>query len=296
MQRHLTAQLDELRADPTLESQEGENEGGGATASLRQRVLDMYRPLTEADVDRIRAVQTPLELLDCSHHFHLHYGDELAAMREFEARTALANKKPAAKEKRKKKKKARNRDDDHDDDEERRADEDEEDEDEDEDDENDEDEAEEEGDDEAAAVGDVKVIKYASKKDRYHHCKLAGLCGLAKKFGLTPEQLGENVECDYQKHEIEQWAVAPADEAQNYVKEPYFSSVEHVKFPLISPKAQVLIDFHFLIAQNYENAAAIEFSQGFLLHYSRIFVHFSYLFCRNLDYKSFERAMSCDCK
>lgn len=193
--------MDELNSDPTLES--AENDAG---ENLKQRLLDMYRPLTDADIDRIRCVQTPFELLDCSHHFHLHYGGELAAMREYEARIAATNKKP----KERKKKRDAGEDD------EERNDEDEPDEDE---------PPEDEPDDDA---GDTKVIKYASKKDRYHHCKLAGLCGLAKKFGLTSEQLGENLECDYQKHEIEQWAIAPADEAHKYVKEPYFTSTDQV--------------------------------------------------------------------
>lgn len=225
MQKHLTAQLDELRADPTLAQSQDDVSG----TDMRQRVLDMYRPLTDADIDRVRLVQTSAELLDCSHHFHLHYGGELAAMREFEARTAALNKNKPAKEKKKKKKKKRRaagegEDDEHGEDE---IDDDDEEED---DDEAAEDEEEEEPEDEPDEEGgaDAKVIKYASKKDRYHHCKLAGLCGLAKKFGLTPEQLGENLECDYQKHEIEQCAIAPSDEALSYAKEPYFTSTDQV--------------------------------------------------------------------
>lgn len=209
MQKHLAAQLEEL----SVLSQED-----SAAASLKQQILDIYRPLTDADIERVRLVQTTYELLDCSHHFHLHYGTLLSSMREYEARMAALNKKPA-KEKKKKKRGGGN-DEEGGEDEERN-----------EEDEENEEEDEEQADDEEAddeAGGDTKVIKYASKKDRYHHCKMAGLSGLAKKFGLTPEQLGENLDCDYQKHEIDQWAVAPSDEAQNYVKEPYFSSSDQV--------------------------------------------------------------------
>lgn len=198
MQMYQEVQLRELDTDTSLVAQE---DGGGT--NMKQRLLEMIRPLGEADIDRIRLVQTPQELLDCSHHFHLHYGADLAGMREHEARTAATAKKAA------KKKTARDEDGSGGGDGEDEPDED-----------------DEEVVDEADET--TKVVKYASKKDRYHHCKLAGLCSLARKFGLTPEQLGENLECDYQKHEIEQWPVAPIDEAQNYVKEPYFNSPEHV--------------------------------------------------------------------
>lgn len=224
MQKYQAAQLEELRTDTSLESQED-----AAGTSLKQRLLEMIRPLSEADLERIRNVQTPHELIDCSHHFHLHYGADLASMREFEARMVAKEKKPASsnKEKKKKKKKKKNIGDEEEGGGEGEEEEEEDEEGDDDEEEDEEDEEEEEVVDEAAGA-ETKVVKYASKKDRYHHCKLAGLCGLAKKFGLSPEQLGENLESEYQKHEIDQWAIAPVDEAQNYVKEPYFSSTEHV--------------------------------------------------------------------
>ena len=85
-------------------------------------------------------------------------------------------------------------------------------------------EVEEECDDE----DEPKFAKFALKKDRYHHFKMAGLSSFAKKFGLTPEQFGENLMADYQKHEIDQWSIEPGMVALDYVREPYFQSVDQV--------------------------------------------------------------------
>jgi transcription elongation factor SPT6 len=70
--------------------------------------------------------------------------------------------------------------------------------------------------------------KYASRKDRFHHCKQAGLWSLANKFGLTCEQLGENLLADYQLHDIDQCAIEPNMLAMDFVREPYFQNVEQV--------------------------------------------------------------------
>ena len=75
---------------------------------------------------------------------------------------------------------------------------------------------------------DLKFNKFASKKDRYHYCKLIGLNSLTKKFGLSPEQYAENLLADYQKNEIEQWNIEPTMLCMEYVKEPYFQSVDQV--------------------------------------------------------------------
>ena len=44
-----------------------------------------------------------------------------------------------------------------------------------------------------------------------------GVSGLARKFGLTPDQLGENLRDNYQRHETEQHPVEPDDAAENYL-------------------------------------------------------------------------------
>ncbi|KAF3840972.1 hypothetical protein F7725_006834 [Dissostichus mawsoni] len=51
--------------------------------------------------------------------------------------------------------------------------------------------------------------------------------GLAKKFGLTPEQFGENLRDSYQRHETEQFPAEPVELAKDYVCSQ-FSSPEAV--------------------------------------------------------------------
>lgn len=40
---------------------------------------------------------------------------------------------------------------------------------------------------------------------------------MAKKFGLTPEQFGENLRDSYQRHETEQFPAEPVELAKDYV-------------------------------------------------------------------------------
>uniref|UniRef100_A0A673HB58 Transcription elongation factor SPT6-like n=1 Tax=Sinocyclocheilus rhinocerous TaxID=307959 RepID=A0A673HB58_9TELE len=60
-------------------------------------------------------------------------------------------------------------------------------------------------------------LKQASRRDMYSICQSAGLDGLAKKFGLTPEQFGENLRDSYQRHETEQFPAEPLELAKDYV-------------------------------------------------------------------------------
>uniref|UniRef100_A0A8C9VR57 Transcription elongation factor SPT6 n=1 Tax=Scleropages formosus TaxID=113540 RepID=A0A8C9VR57_SCLFO len=60
-------------------------------------------------------------------------------------------------------------------------------------------------------------LKLASRRDMYSICQSAGLDGLAKKFGLTPEQFGENLRDSYQRHETEQFPAEPIELAKDYV-------------------------------------------------------------------------------
>ena len=57
-------------------------------------------------------------------------------------------------------------------------------------------------------IGEIKVIPMFSIK---------GVSGLARKFGLTPDQLGENLRDNYQRHETQQHPVEPEDTAENYL-------------------------------------------------------------------------------
>jgi hypothetical protein len=49
-------------------------------------MIDSTRVLENQDIDRVKHVQTTEEFLDCYHHFHLHYGSDLIAMKQFEAK------------------------------------------------------------------------------------------------------------------------------------------------------------------------------------------------------------------
>lgn len=63
-----------------------------------------------------------------------------------------------------------------------------------------------------------RTIKRAIKKDFYAICQENGLASLAAKFGLTPEQFGENLRDNYQRHETEQHCVEPELAAEDYVQ------------------------------------------------------------------------------
>ena len=40
---------------------------------------------------------------------------------------------------------------------------------------------------------------------------------MARKFGLTPDQFGENLRDNYQRHETQQHPLEPEDTAENYL-------------------------------------------------------------------------------
>lgn len=63
-----------------------------------------------------------------------------------------------------------------------------------------------------------RTIKQALKKDFYAICQENGLGSLAAKFGLTPEQFGENLRDNYQRHETEQHHIEPELAAEDYVQ------------------------------------------------------------------------------
>ena len=176
------------------------NEDEQALFTERMRTLD------ESDIERVKRTQSIDEFLDCYQHFHLHYGGELTAMKKHEVETKREeriNKKKASAAQRR----------DTEDGEDTLV--------------NEEEEEEEEG-DELEELEERKFSKFASKKDRYTHYLHVGLNTLAKKFGLTAEQFGQTLLADYQRHEIEQWAVEPRLEASSFVNETHFQNVDQV--------------------------------------------------------------------
>lgn len=155
--------------------------------------IESMRLLTDEELNRIRSIQTIDEFLDNYHHFHLHYSNDLIAMKEYELKETI------------KASKLRNA---------------------------------AENPDEADTLADIdldidildgaKFMKYASRKDRLFYCKQAGLEKLAREFGLTSKQFGENLLADYQKHEIDQSETDPLQLANQYVKEPFFQTSDQV--------------------------------------------------------------------
>ena len=63
-----------------------------------------------------------------------------------------------------------------------------------------------------------RTTKQAQKKDFYAICQENGLGSLSAKFGLTPEQFGENLRDNYQRHETEQHQIEPEVAAEDYVQ------------------------------------------------------------------------------
>ncbi|KAJ8396463.1 hypothetical protein AAFF_G00017690 [Aldrovandia affinis] len=144
-------------------------------------LADGIRPLDTADMERLKDVQSIDELSDVYNHFLLYYGRDIPKMQN----TAKTSKK-----KLKKVKEVSEEDG------EQEA------------------ELEEEEDEEEQKGPDLKL---ASRRDMYSICQSAGLDGLAKKFGLTPEQFGENLRDSYQRHETEQFPAEPVELAKDYV-------------------------------------------------------------------------------
>ena len=74
---------------------------------------------------------------------------------------------------------------------------------------------------------DMDTLKQATRKSGYTMCVEAGLAELARKYGLTPEQFGENLQDNYQRHDVDQDPAEPLDLARDYVN-AQFSSPEEV--------------------------------------------------------------------
>lgn len=140
-------------------------------------LADEIRPLDTTDMERLKDVRSMDELRDVYNHFLLYYGRDIPKMQN------------AAKSSQKKLKRIP-----------------------------------EEGEEEGAEVVEPEdeeqkgpELKQASRRDMYSICQCAGLDGLAKKFGLTPEQFGENLRDSYQRHETEQFPAEPLELAKDYV-------------------------------------------------------------------------------
>lgn len=76
---------------------------------------------------------------------------------------------------------------------------------------------------------ELTKVKKAVRKDIYLICQDNGVDGMARKFGLTPEQFSENLRDNYQRHEVEQYPVSPDDLAGDYISKRFPTSEEVLK-------------------------------------------------------------------
>ncbi|XP_012270306.1 transcription elongation factor SPT6 [Orussus abietinus] len=166
---------------------------------------ESVRVIKDEDLERVRNVQTSEELNDVHHHFMLYYSHEIPAMQETTRRKEREAKREARRQERKRKMA----------------------------------EAEENGEEPPADVEDVEeddqpeeeILKQAVRTGPYSICRKAGLDGLAKKFGLSPEHYAENLRDNYQRHEVEQEPTEPSTVAADFIGEKFnsrFKSPEEV--------------------------------------------------------------------
>ncbi|CAD7091358.1 unnamed protein product [Hermetia illucens] len=162
---------------------------------------DDVRLIRDEDIDRLRAVQTPEELKDVHMHFLLYYAQDIPKMQEAWRKKERERRKQERIEARRKEL-----------------------------------ENLEEGAEPPPEIEDEEdleedhpeeQLKQAGDSGPYAMCKKAGICGLAKRFGLTPEQFAENLRDNYQRHEVEQEPIEPNDLAKQYLC-PKFMTVDEV--------------------------------------------------------------------
>ncbi|KAG8306071.1 Transcription elongation factor SPT6 [Homalodisca vitripennis] len=156
---------------------------------LDATIPDGVRIVRDEDIDRLRAVQTTEELKDVHLHFLLYYGHEVPAMQE----AVRAKERAIEAEARR----ARHR----------------------------EEQGEDGGEDDVEEVDPPApppdTVKQAVRSGPYAMCRKAGIDAFAKRFGLTPDQFGENLRDNYQRHEVEQESVAPLELAKEYVSSKF---------------------------------------------------------------------------
>ncbi|XP_018496136.1 LOW QUALITY PROTEIN: transcription elongation factor SPT6-like, partial [Galendromus occidentalis] len=155
----------------------------GAAEHLRQ--------IEENDFERLRDAQSPDELKDVYLHFLLYYAQDLPAMQEANLQKRKKKREEERVKRLERQRAAREAGGDGGLDEEEEM-----------------DEGEEE-----------LFLKKSRRKDGFAVCREMGLSALAKKFGLTPQQFGENLRDNYQRHEVVQFPVQPLEAAAEYVNE-----------------------------------------------------------------------------
>ncbi|TGZ45905.1 transcription elongation factor SPT6 isoform X2 [Temnothorax longispinosus] len=162
---------------------------------------DNVRVIKDDDIERLKNVQTSEELNDVYNHFMLYYSHEIPAMQEAVRR----KERQARREERIQRRKQQIA------------------------------EAEENGEDppeEEEVLEEEEVddtLKQAVRSGPYSICRKAGLDGLAKKFGLTPEHYAENLRDNYQRHEVDQEPTEPTTIAIDYYNSRFATTEEVLK-------------------------------------------------------------------
>jgi transcription elongation factor SPT6 len=174
-------------------------------------IPDEVRVVRDEDFDRLKNVQTPEELKDVHNHFLLYYAHEIPAMQESykkRERQRIREEKQAARKRQLLENTGGRAEDGND--------------------------VTPPAEEEVEIVDDEEVeeqpeenLKYTRDSGPYAMCRKAGICGIAKKFGLKPEQFAENLRDNYQRHEVEQEPIEPIELAKQYVSAK-FSTPEEV--------------------------------------------------------------------
>ncbi|XP_017776397.1 PREDICTED: transcription elongation factor SPT6 isoform X2 [Nicrophorus vespilloides] len=163
-------------------------------------IPENVRVMKDSDLDRLKNCQTTEELQDIYNHFVLYYAGDLPAMhvawREKERERKKFEKRQA-----RLKQIAENEDG--------------------------ADIPEDVDIDEQDEPEEQETLKYANRSGSYALCTRAGIDGLAKKFGLSPEHFAENLRDNYQRHEVDQECVEPLEVAKEFIC-PKFQTVEEV--------------------------------------------------------------------
>ncbi|XP_055593404.1 transcription elongation factor SPT6 [Uranotaenia lowii] len=161
------------------------------------------RIIKDDDVSRLKSAQTPEELKDVHNHFLLYHAHEIPAMQEKTRKKEYERKRSEKIEARKKALESSE-------------------------------DVTEDIDLQKLDIEDIEPyieenIKLKIDAGPYAMCRKGGLSGLAKRFGLSPEQYAENVRDSYQRHEVEQETSEPSEVASEYVTNR-FNSVEDVLY------------------------------------------------------------------
>ncbi|XP_013397141.1 transcription elongation factor SPT6 isoform X3 [Lingula anatina] len=159
-----------------------------------------FRSLTSDDIERAKNIQSMEEYKDVYQHFLLYYGADIPKMKNAEKKK---KKTKPVKEKEPEKDVEVEGDGEKEEGETEEGEE--------------EKKAKEPEEEEEEEEDNTVHLKQATRKTGYTLCCENGLAEVACKFGLTPEQFGENLRDNYQRHEVEQYPLKPLDVAKDFI-------------------------------------------------------------------------------